>query len=246
METRINPELDLDSLAGHSAEFGKLLADIQAVAAQINLRGWCEANAGNISINVTRIFQSLIPGESRWYLVSRTGSRCRQLAQDPLPGLVLICVLGKKSILYPPEATPTSEWGCHKKLQEHFTKRGLEEKVVLHSHPASVILLSQMEIYADGKNLNQALAEALPEFSLYLPRGVACVPSAPPGSIELAEATVNYVKNQKVLFWQGHGMLSCGEDPDQALDRMEVAVKATEILLRKFCLTHSRHDAFLH
>ncbi|MGC9361445.1 MAG: class II aldolase/adducin family protein [Candidatus Syntrophosphaera sp.] len=240
METRINPELDLDSLAEHSAQFRKLLSEIQGVAAQINLRGWCEANAGNISINVTRMLQSIIPGEARWYLVSRSGSRYRQLARDPIPGLVLISVLGQKSIHCPSEAAPTSEWGCHKKLQEHFIAKGLDEKVVLHSHPASIILLSQMDIYSDAEILNQALAEALPEFSLYLPQGIACVPFAPPGSIELAESTINAVKCRKVLFWQGHGMVSCGENPDQALDRMEVAEKATDILLKKFCLTNYR------
>ncbi len=237
METRINLKPDLRQLAEHSAEFGKLLADIQGVAAQINLRGWCEANAGNISVNLTRLIRSMVPGDACWYLVSRAGSRYRQLALDPLPGLVLLSVSGKAAIPCPADAGPTSEWGCHLRLHEHCSQHGLEEKVVLHSHPASVIQLSQMGVFPDGESLSQALAGALPEFLLYLPQGVACVPFAPPGSTELAEATLQNLGPEKALIWKGHGILTLGKEPDLALDLMEVAVKATELLLNKFLLT---------
>ncbi len=240
MEKRINSAADLSSWAEKSDLLKDLLHTIQGVAAQINLLGWCEANAGNISVNVTRELSSVVTGNADWYLVSRTGSRYRQLAQDPIPSLVLVSVSGSFETFSPSQAAPTSEWSCHRKLQEHFKNRDLKERVILHSHPASIIQLSQMEIYKEEILLNQALAKALPEYSLYLPEGAACVSFAPPGSKELAEATYRAIKDRKILFWQGHGIISCGENPDQALDRMEVAEKAARILLHKFLLTKYR------
>lgn len=80
----------LQALAEQSAEMKNLLVRISAVAAQINLHGWAEANAGNISVDVSSLLGSEQGASKDWYLVSRSGSRYRDLAADPLSVLLLI------------------------------------------------------------------------------------------------------------------------------------------------------------
>ncbi|MBW6513396.1 MAG: class II aldolase/adducin family protein [Candidatus Syntrophosphaera sp.] len=210
---------------------------IRAVAAQINLRGWCEANAGNISVNVSPELNSIIGDTAQWFIVSRTGSRYRDLAVDPLCNLVLISIQNGLEHIHPQGGKPTSEWLCHLSLQQHFLSENRDDRVVLHSHPASVIVLGGLELYQNEGLLNQALDDALPELHLYLPQGVATTPTSPPGSKELAECSLRAIGSRKVLVWQGHGIVSTGLDPDEALDFMEVAEKAAQVLLRKFSLT---------
>lgn len=236
-ETRIKHGPDLTELLASSAVLRELLARISLVAAQINLHGWAEANAGNISVNISDTVNKLLDTTGNWFLVSRTGSRYRDLARDPVPNLVLISQDQDRELILPPEAKPTSEWGCHRLLQQLLRDREDGSKVVLHAHPAEIILLGSLDIYNDETALNQALAEALPELSLYLPEGISRSPYAAPGSQDLADCSLAALGKRKVLIWQGHGIVSTGTDPDAALDLMEVATKAAGILLAKFSLT---------
>lgn len=220
-----------------SATLSELIARISLVSAQINLHGWAEANAGNISVNISETVNELLETSGNWFLVSRTGSRYRDLARDPIPNLVLISLDQDNEIILPQDAKPTSEWGCHRRLQQLLQARNDGSKVVLHSHPAEIILLSQLDIYQDEATLNQALAEALPELTIYLPGGISTTHYSAPGSQELADCSVSALGERKVLIWQGHGIISTGRNPDAALDLMEVAAKAAAVLLAKFSLT---------
>ncbi len=214
-----------------------LLDELRLVAEQINLRGWAEANAGNISVNVSGKAAALFGGEDQWYLVSRGGSRYRQMARDPLPHLVLVRVDENGEEYFPAEARPTSEWGCHRLLQKHFLATGRPDKVVLHAHPSSIILLSQLGLYNDNEAVNSLLKAALAELELFLPDGVATTLSAPPGSQQLAKDSFDAIGLCKSLIWQGHGLVCTGKTPDEALDYLEVVEKAANIALYKFLLT---------
>ncbi len=216
-----------------------LLEELRAVAEQINLRGWAEANAGNISVNVSTEAAELFGGDSQWYLVSRGGSRYRQMAREPISQLLLLRVDGPAEEYFPAEARPTSEWSCHKLLQRHFLDTGRADRVVLHAHPSSIVLLSQLDAYKDETALNALLRESLAELELFLPEGIATPPSAPPGSQELAERSLGAIKQRKALIWQGHGLVCTGDSANAALDHLEVVEKAASIALYKFILTKS-------
>ncbi len=178
------------------------------------------------------------------YLVSRTGSRYRDLAQNALANLVLVCVDGQDEQAVPPDCRPTSEWLCHKLLQQRFLSANAEDKVVLHAHPISVILLSQTELCADLDLLNRLLIKALPEFELFLPAGIAIAPHHPPGSPALAECSLAAIGTSKALIWQGHGLVCTGKSPDAALDLMQVVEKAAFILLGRIILaSHLNSDS---
>lgn len=150
--------------------------------------------------------------------------------------LVLTDAAGQR--VYPEGQKPTSEWHCHRLLQESLLGVQNPDRVVLHAHPASLILLSQQEIYNNPDKLNDALSDSLSELRLYLPEGVAAAPAAPPGSLQLAEESVRAIGKRKALIWQGHGIVCLGQTPDQALDFMEVVEKAAQLALFKIILTN--------
>lgn len=224
----------LQALAEQSAAMRNLLARISAVAAQINLHGWAEANAGNISVDVSSLLDSEQGASKDWFLISRSGSRYRDLAVDPLSVLLLI----SPSEPARGDGSPSSEWSCHLKLQQAARSRACGSKVVLHAHPDEIILLSQLDLFKDQKTLNRTLREALPEMSIFFPRGVQPVKPAPPGSDELAELSCQALGDHNILIWQGHGILALGRDPDHALDQIEVVAKAARLLLGRFFLTN--------
>ena len=235
METSIN----LQELLRDVPELRELVSRIRLVSQQINLRGWAEANAGNFSLNVSATLNGILNTNTAWFLVSRTGSRYRDMAIDPLPSLVLVSP--STETIYPGDAKPSSEWHCHHLLHEHFRETGRPDLVVLHSHPASIILLSQMDCYRQEVIFNQSLKQALPELELYLPEGIATTFQAKPGSPELAENSLRALSNKQALIWQGHGLLCTAQTPDLAMDIMEVVEKAAQLMLYRFFLTKMNH-----
>lgn len=113
--------------------------------------------------------------------------------------------------------------------------------MVLHSHPNSVILLSQMDFAKNEDNLNSRLQDALAELQLFLPDGVAITGAALPGSQQLALGSLDVIGSRKALIWQAHGLVCTGKHLDEALDYMEVVEKAAAIALGKFFLTKMPH-----
>ncbi|HNT52052.1 MAG TPA: class II aldolase/adducin family protein [Candidatus Syntrophosphaera sp.] len=216
-----------------------MLERVQLVAEQINLSGWAEANAGNLSIDVTQLLPPVMQTGTVWYLVTRSGSRYRDLARAPQDELVLVSIRDHEEKCWPEGARPTSEWNSHLQLQQRFRAADRPERVILHAHPASLILLSQTDVAATPESLHASLSQALPEFDLYLPQGIAIANAAPPGSLDLAQASLQALDRQQALLWPGHGLLTFAPDPDSALDLMQVADKATRLLLDKYLLTHS-------
>ncbi|MDD3535841.1 MAG: class II aldolase/adducin family protein [Candidatus Cloacimonetes bacterium] len=203
------------------ANFQELLAEIAETARLIHLYGWAEANAGNLSIKVNHRVKDP-KADTNYYLVSRTGSRYRQTALNPEKNLLLIEV-GKKEIFHPPGARPTMEWISHRCLQKAIG----ENTVVLHTHPAEIIALAKVN--KSCAELNRIFADILPELPLYLPDGFAIAPLHAPGSQALCDASLSCYRGQKALIWSGHGILCFGKSLDEALDYMEIVVKAAKV-----------------
>ena len=214
----------------------ELISKLSDIGTRIWARGWAEANAGNVSIRLTDYGDD--PLAPITYLVSRTGSRYRQIADDPMQSLCLIEAQAEQWHSLSPEAKPTSEWSAHLKLHQLFRAQGNDIRVVLHAHPASVIAISHLPIFQDETLFNLELAEILPELPLYLAKGVCCCPTYPPGSIELAEASASCLGERNAMIWQKHGLLCFGKTLDEAFDYMEIVVKAAELWLT----CHHRKD----
>lgn len=206
-----------------------LLDNIAEVAAQIHSYGWAEANAGNLSIDVSEIVNKELQTTKKWFIVSRTGSRYRQTALRPSDNLLLISCCEEEDTFFPQAAKPTSEWISHRCLQREHGRFS----VILHTHPAEIIALSSLPIIRQPEAFNQMMADILPELPLYLPEGIAICPFQPPGSIQLCEHSQKVLTNQKALIWTGHGLLTFANELDEALDYMEIIVKAARIFFLK-------------
>lgn len=207
----------------------KLLEQIADISRRIWEKGWAEANAGNLSMDISDLLPKAGESSCRWYLVSRGGSRYRQMAENPINNLVLIKTEAGQITQYPKDARPTSEWSCH--LGLHHSFGDASRRFILHAHPSSIIAVSQSPMYRDPDIFNQILADVLPEMPLYLPRGIACGLHLTPGSEELARNSVAVIGERKVLIWQKHGILCCGYEPDEAFDYLEIVAKAAQVWL---------------
>jgi len=212
----------------------ELLNRIRLAAETICRHGWAEANAGNLSLQIDQTLAEELSAttcqhpNSTWFLVSRTGARFRDMAQNPLDGLMVIAC-DAEECYFPSNARPTSEWPTHKLIQMQQMHAGYS--CLLHCHTTEIIALCHTDLVKDIQLLNETLAKLLPELSIYLPQGIAFSPYAPPGSIELAQSSLEHFRNCQALIWDRHGLLIRAKDIDAALDLMEVVNKAAKIYL---------------
>jgi rhamnulose-1-phosphate aldolase len=232
--------MDLKELVSLSPAIKELIDKISNISQEIMRHNWAEANAGNLSLNISQEINELEETNSEWYLVTRTRSRYREMVQDPISSLILIQLQANQEKCYPAEAKPTSEWSSHRRLHQYFLEVGRKDRVIIHCHPSNTILLSQLPFYPNKIRINKMLAEALPELPIYLPSGVGTAFYAPPGSEALATNTLEAIGDSKALIWQSHGLLCTGKDLDEALDYMEIVEKAAELAIRKLFLTQLR------
>ncbi len=224
--------MDIWSILATNERFNHLIRQVRHISKCIWVNGWAEATAGNLSIDITGLLDPIPECGSRcWFLVSKTGSRYRDLACEPVSGLTIVSVdfSTDRDQFHPSDSRPTSEWITHRALQYRLIKSGLDGHVVLHAHPNPIILLSFLSEY--GKTLDAKLTDILPEFMTILPEGIGYAPLCPPGSQELADQTINLMDSHQVIIWQKHGILAIANDLANALDKLEVAVKAVRIYL---------------
>ncbi len=91
-----------------SAELKSVVDDIAEVSDYLWEKGWAARNAGNVSVNVTNLIPTMsqklpqfpkvamnnIPAElaGHYFMVTTTGSRCRELAPEPQNSLLLVFI----------------------------------------------------------------------------------------------------------------------------------------------------------
>ncbi len=80
--------------------------------------------------------------------------------------------------------------------------------------------------------LTRLLWSMIPETLAFAPLGIGIVPYALPGSVELANATLEQIKDHDVVLWEKHGTLAVGTDVVDAFDQTDVLNKAATIYLR--------------
>jgi len=233
------------------------LRSIRKVAGWLWDRGWAEWGAGNISVNITGLISetnlhknknpkvyplsnlslslSLSLSLNFSLLTSLSGSRMRQLMKKPEKGLCLVNFSenSEASIIpltkhnHPP--SPTSEFASHLLIHQTLLKHRPDHKAVLHTHPAEIIALSQIEELRSQEAINDELSAILPELRIYLPEGIAFVPYHESGSMELAEASAEAMKDFRVAVWEKHGIIATGSKLEGAFDAIDLVAKAARI-----------------
>lgn len=132
-----------------------------------------------------------------------------------------------------PDFRATSELPTHLMVHDGIDN---DQKAVVHCHPTELIALSHHHIYGyDEKSLTRKLWAMMPEIRIFLPRGISIVPYTLTGSDSLAELTVKSIRSSDVALWSMHGALATGKDIDDAFDKIDLANKGAEILLKCLC-----------
>ena len=237
-----NSDMLFSDVYNNVLPFRNLILRISKVAKVIHQQGWAEANAGNISIRISDMLKLFIKQIGlynsypcqEWFLVSRTGSRFRDMLDEPENCLMIIGE-NNKEYYFPEDAKPTSEWLCHLKL--HNINKNTNLSCILHTHPTEVIAFSDTSFFQDCKTnsqrLNQYLFTILPEIKLFLPKGIAVADYAPAGSSKLADLSYKFIQDKQALIWEKHGLLVLSDNPDNALDLTEVINKTAKLWLIK-------------
>ncbi|HEY5037766.1 MAG TPA: rhamnulose-1-phosphate aldolase [bacterium] len=232
----------------------QIIQDVGKVGQFLWQKGWAEKNAGNLSIDVTdlitiklkqlksysfREYQNRVPEiGGRSYLVTGTGTRYRDIENDPESCLCVLRISGDGKgyhVLWGAKRLdfkPTSELPSHLQMHYCLYRTGAKEKVVLHTHPNELIALTHLPETNDEEKLNYALWGMIPEAKIYVPRGIGLVPYRLTASEELAEATVKALERKhKVVMWEKHGALAVGADPFEAFDLIDAMNKSAILYL---------------
>ena len=107
-----------------------------------------------------------------------------------------------------------------------------DNKIILHTHPADIIALTQNKVLKDEQKLNNILLGMQPETVVILPEGIGFVPYLLQGSQEIADATVEKCRTYRLIIWEKHGIFSIGKDIHDVFDSIDVVNKSASIYLK--------------
>ncbi|MEI7524363.1 MAG: rhamnulose-1-phosphate aldolase [Mariniphaga sp.] len=233
----------------------KLIEEIKKTSGDMARRGWAESNGGNISLRLNPENYAYFNGfqlKSDWvklplvmteisgerFLVTGTGRFLRNIEVFPERniGVIEIDQKGEAYQLlwgYEPVGAPTSELPSH--LLSHCqikAKSNNQSFAFIHTHPNNIIALTYAVANLDTKSLSKLLWQSHAECIVVFPQGIEFLPLVMAGSIDLGRATADAMSRRNLAVWQFHGICSCGRNLDEAFGRIDVAEKASEILLR--------------
>lgn len=214
-------------------------------------KGWAERNGGNITVNVTeyiddelRTLPAMVPAVSigmtlphlkgKFFYCKGTGKRMRDLAHDPMANgsIVRICDdCAHYEIIADQPVCPTSELPTHLALQNYLLETGSKYKATLHTHPIELVAMSHIDRFLQGDVMTRTLWSMIPETLAFAPLGIGIVPYDLPGSVRLAEATLEQIKSHDVVLWEKHGTVAVGLDIMDAFDQTDVLCKAAQIYM---------------
>ncbi|HPV86629.1 MAG TPA: class II aldolase/adducin family protein [Caldisericia bacterium] len=209
--------------------------DILECARYLASRGWAEAGAGNISIRTKQIGihnTNAIPinypaKPSLAIYATRSGSNFRLMAEDDVSSVVV----GEdgQSIAHDfKHGKPTSELSTHLLLQSHFADKN--SLAIIHAHLTN--LVAATHVFRSEQELNEAVF-CHTEMPLLVPGGIGLVPVITPGSVEIAQATLEKIKQGKTcVAWACHGIVAIAENLLGATNIIEAVEKACEIALK--------------
>ena len=228
-----------------------VIDQVAEVAGYLWQKGWAERNGGNITVNVTdlvddeikalpaiapaRPIGKILPNLKGTYFYAKgTGKRMRDLARRPMENGAIIRVCddcASYEIIADNAVLPTSELPSHLSLQDYLIGTGSCYKATLHTHPIELVAMSHIQRFLRGDEMTRVLWSMIPETLAFAPLGIGIVPYDLPGSVSLAEATVEQVKTHDVVLWEKHGTVAVGTDIMDAFDQTDVLCKAANIYM---------------
>jgi rhamnulose-1-phosphate aldolase len=239
------------SILDGRAELKAVIDQIAEVTGYLWQKGWAERNGGNITVNVTEYMDDtckalkaisdvkqigmVLPQlKGKYFYCKGTGKRMRDLAKFPMQNgsIIRICPdCASYEIIADEPVLPTSELPSHLSLQNYLLETGSSYKATLHTHPIELVAMSHIRRFLQEGELTRVLWSMIPETLAFAPLGIGIVPYKLPGSIELADATLEQIKKHDVVLWEKHGTVAVGTDIMDAFDQTDVLCKAAKIYL---------------
>ncbi len=225
-----------------------IIEQVAEIAGYLWQKGWAERNGGNISYNVTdKASQlALLPAltepiaigmkvphlKNGYFLVTGTGRRMRYVAQHPMDNMSVIRILDDCEhyvIVAEKDIRPTSELPTHLAVHDYLQTRSPEYKAVIHTHPIELVALSHCHPFLEKDVLSLLLWSMIPETRAFCPKGLGIVTYTLPGSVELAQKTLDKLKDYDVVLWEKHGVVAVGTNAIEAFDMIDVLNKSAQI-----------------
>ena len=225
---------------------------IAEVAGYLWQNGWAERNGGNITVKFTvyvddeirqmapisdvkQIGVTLPALKGCYFYCKGTGKRMRDLARWPMANGSVIRILDDCAsyvIIADEPVMPTSELPSHLSMHDYLIGSGSCYKATLHTHPIELVAMSHNPKMLEKDVMGKLLWSMIPETLAFAPLGLGIVPYELPGSVKLAEATLELIKDYDVVMWEKHGICAVGTDIMDAFDQADVLNKAATIYLR--------------
>jgi len=232
----VAPFPELDELLLVIGEAGRRLSEIEAIegaAGNISVYlGWPVEPRRKFPISETIELPEPLPelvGKS--FLVSGSGRRLREIIQDPAANLGFVTVNegGQAGTLYTSPrrlfARLTSEFNSHLAVhRDQVRATHTNFHAVIHAQPLHLTYLSHIPRYQNEQYLNHHILRWQPELIVQLPEGLGYLPFLLPGSPQLMAATVESLRQHRVVVWGKHGVMARSDQSvKRAADRIEYA-----------------------
>ena len=224
---------------------------VAEVAGYLWQKGWAERNGGNITINITEYVDDEIrqmPAISQPYPIGTTlpslkgcyffckgtNRRMRDLARRPMENGSVIRILddcASYEIVADNPVRPTSELPAHLSMHERMIASGNGYRAALHTHPIDLVAMSHNPEFLKKDVLTNLLWSMIPETRAFCPKGLGIVPYRMPSSVELAERTVEELRDYDVVLWEKHGVCAVAENIVEAFDMVDTLSKSAQIYM---------------
>ena len=234
--------------------FSDIIEQMARMGKDIWLKGWAEANAGNISVRLDPAVgkkEDSFYQNSTWlelkmdfpqlareyFLVTAAGSHLRniELAPRQTLGVIELDESGRRWRPvwgYEKNAQPTSELLAHLQAQAVRKQVSKElDRVFIHCHCPNLIALSYA-LGLDTVRLTRLLWQMHIECIVAFPEGVEFIPWQLSGSEQLAQATARALQKRRAVVWQFHGVGAAGSSLEAAFGLVEIIEKAAQIYLK--------------
>ena len=234
----------------------KEIEKIAEVAGYLWQNGWAERNGGNITVNITDLIDDEIkslPAISEvkhigvtlpclkgcYFYCKGTGKRMRDLARWPMDNGSIIRILDDCEsyvMIADHPVNPTSELPSHLSVHKRLIEKGSAYKATVHTHPIELIAMSHNKKFMAKDVLTKIQWSMIPETKAFCPLGLGIVPYALPGSVTLADTTLQELEDYDVVLWEKHGVFAKGLDVMDAFDQIDVLSKSAKIYMDAKCM----------
>jgi rhamnulose-1-phosphate aldolase len=231
----------------------KIILQVAEVAQYLWQKGWAERNAGNISVNIDHLIDGDLDDvgkypvfelpetypqlANKYFFVTGTGKRMRDLARAPLKNALIIKITDdarsyhifsrhKQNVA---GLMPTSELPTHLSIHHQIAERGGSEKVIIHTHANELVALTHSPDVKSKETVNKIIWGMHPEAMVFIPKGVGFVRYVMPGSVEIANLTLKEFHNHDVVLWEKHGVFAIGESVFDTFDSIDIVSKSAKI-----------------